>query len=74
MQETINAIYENGVIKPLQKLHFKEHEKVTVTISKPTRKAKTKSPAMSLIGIFESGIGDLSREHDKYLYGQKKIK
>lgn len=74
MQETINAVYENGVIKPLQKLHFKDHEKVTVTISRPVRKSKTKNPAMSLIGIFESGIGGLSSEHDKYLYGQKKAK
>ena len=32
MALTIEAIYENGVLKPAQPLPFKEHEKVTVTI------------------------------------------
>ena len=29
---TIEAIYENGVLRPAQPLPLKEHEKVTVTI------------------------------------------
>lgn len=72
MQETISAIYENGVIKPLQKVHLKEHERLTITISKKT--AKAKKTALALIGIFDSGIKDLSMKHDEYLYGLKKIK
>jgi predicted DNA-binding antitoxin AbrB/MazE fold protein len=32
MSFTIEAIYENGVLKPAQSLPLKEHEKVTVTI------------------------------------------
>jgi predicted DNA-binding antitoxin AbrB/MazE fold protein len=38
MTLTIEAIYENGVLKPTEPLPFKEHEKVTVTVQ----------PAMSL--------------------------
>lgn len=74
MQEVIKAIYEDGVIKPLQKLHLKEHEQVTITIEKKGTETKPKRAAMSIVGIFESGIGDLSNEHDNYLYGWKKRK
>lgn len=32
MSKTIDAIYENGVFKPLQDVEVKEHEKVTIKI------------------------------------------
>jgi predicted DNA-binding antitoxin AbrB/MazE fold protein len=32
MALTIEAVYENGVLKPTQPLPFKEHEKVTLTV------------------------------------------
>lgn len=32
MSRTIDAIYENGVFKPLQDVEVKEHEKVTIKI------------------------------------------
>jgi len=32
MPKTIDAIYENGVFKPLQKIKMKEHEKVQIRI------------------------------------------
>ena len=32
MSLTIEAIYENGVLKPAQPLPFREHEKVRVTV------------------------------------------
>ena len=32
MPLTIEAIYENGVLKPVEQLPLQEHEKVTVTI------------------------------------------
>ena len=32
MALTIEAIYENGVLKPAEPLPLKEHEKVTITI------------------------------------------
>ncbi|MBM4053281.1 MAG: DUF104 domain-containing protein [Planctomycetes bacterium] len=32
MSKTIDAIYENGVFKPLQDIEVKEHEKVTIKI------------------------------------------
>ena len=33
MTITVEAVYENGVLKPAQPLPLKEHEKVTVTVA-----------------------------------------
>ena len=33
MTLTIEAVYENGVLKPCQPLPLKEHEKVRITVS-----------------------------------------
>ena len=33
MTVTVEAIYENGVLKPAEPLPFKEHEKVHVTVA-----------------------------------------
>jgi len=33
MAKTINAIYENGVFKPLEPISLKEHERVTLDIN-----------------------------------------
>lgn len=40
MSKTIEAIYENGVLKPLDQLHLKEHQRVTLILQdvKPTPK------------------------------------
>jgi len=73
-ETTIEAVYEDGVIKPLKKLKLKDHEKLTVTLTKKSLKSKMGKPAMSIVGIFDSGVKDLSREHDKHLYGWKKTK
>jgi predicted DNA-binding antitoxin AbrB/MazE fold protein len=32
MAITVEAVYENGVLKPAEPLPFKEHEKVSVTV------------------------------------------
>ena len=33
MAITVEAVYENGVLKPSEPLPFKEHEKVQITVS-----------------------------------------
>ena len=32
MSEVINAVFEDGVFKPLEKIEMKEHEKVTIKV------------------------------------------
>ena len=36
MPLTVEAVYENGVLKPVQPLPLKEHERVQVTIASTT--------------------------------------
>ena len=36
----VDAIYENGVLRPLQPLDLKEHEHVVVSIEKPEGESK----------------------------------
>ena len=35
MAITVEAVYENGVLKPSEPLPFKEHERVTITVEPP---------------------------------------
>jgi len=44
MAETITAIYENGIIRPLESVNLKEHQKIKIKIepdSKWSQKFKT---------------------------------
>ena len=35
MSKTVTAVYENGVLRPLEPLALKEHQRVTVSVSDP---------------------------------------
>lgn len=76
MVQTLEAVYENGVFKPLQKIKLPEHEHFTLKIIHKEeddiemRKVveKQKKALKKLIGIGASGLTDGSINHDKYLY------
>ena len=85
MAKTIQALYQNGVFKPLTKVRFKDRQKVKLTIvesdkrpqppgqSSPNRRptspgAVSSHPAYRIVGVFKSGMRDLSKNHDKHLY------
>ncbi len=70
MTKTIEAIYEGGVFKPLEKVDIQEHTKIKIILStEPSFIEKG-----SLEGIIDIAAdcsdGDLSVNHDKYLYGE----
>jgi predicted DNA-binding antitoxin AbrB/MazE fold protein len=71
MAKTIEAIFENGVFKPLEKVDIKEHEKVLVIFPYP---GENQTKECSLYGIIDIAKDcsdtDLSIHHDKYLYGK----
>lgn len=78
MHRTIEAIYEEGVFKPIKKVHLKEHEKVELTIS-PVQQdeveikrlvERQKKAFIEIAGTGSSGLSDVSKNHDKYLYGK----
>lgn len=76
MTKTVNAIYEDGVFKPVKKVKLPEHERFRLTISlleeseAETKKtvAMQKRTLKKLIGVGRSGLSDGSVNHDKYLY------
>ncbi len=64
MTKTIDAVYENGVIKPLEKLVLSESQKIKVTIE------TTESLAASTKAIIAADPDVVRQvaEGDEYLY------
>lgn len=76
MPKTIDAIYEDGVFKPLEKINLKHNKKIELVIFPiegdiPDLVKAQKKTLSKLCGIGHSNLGDLSRNHDKYLYREK---
>ena len=66
---TVEAIYEKGVFRPIQKVNFEEGEKVEIII----KIAVEKDPAADFSDIaVDTGISDLATNVDHYLYGLPK--
>ncbi len=53
MTLTVEAIYENGVLKPLQSLPFKEHEKVRITVEPAVTHARRSAGLIGWTGSQE---------------------
>jgi predicted DNA-binding antitoxin AbrB/MazE fold protein len=53
MTITVEATYENGVLKPAHPLALKEHEKVSVTIRPATSLAKQTAGMVPWSGVAE---------------------
>lgn len=75
MNKTIEAIYTDGVIKPLEKVALKDKEKVRITIVRTDAPARKKrkldphnDPLLNLIG--DVSIGSLAQNIDRDLYGE----
>jgi predicted DNA-binding antitoxin AbrB/MazE fold protein len=75
MTVAVEAVYENGVLRPEKPLGFKEHAKVHVIIEgeADVHSAEAGAPDLdgwkSLVGIIKDAPPDVSENHDKYLYG-----
>ena len=71
MTETIAAVYEAGIFKPLHKIDFPEHKHAHLVVI-PEEDGELlklqKKELPSIIGIGKSGISDVSRRHDQYIY------
>jgi predicted DNA-binding antitoxin AbrB/MazE fold protein len=71
MIETIVAVYEDGIFKPLQEIALPEHKRIYLVVI-PEEDEKLlqlqKKELSSIIGIGKSGISDVSCRHDQYIY------
>ena len=68
MTTTVEAVYENGVLKPRQPLALAEGAAVRLTISPMADDA---DPLEAVIGIGD-GPADGADNHDKYIYGKSR--
>lgn len=73
METAIRAIYRNGVFAPTprQKVKLKDGQAVELLIKKLPDVGD--DPAFDIASLaVETGIPDLAKEHDHYLYGTPK--
>ena len=84
MAKTIKALYANGVFKPLTKVRLKNHQQVELAVVERKKPMKSSAklphrgranlrevsshPAYRIVGLFKSGLHNLSKHHDRYLY------
>jgi predicted DNA-binding antitoxin AbrB/MazE fold protein len=77
MSQFIQAIYENGVLRPLEAVHLDEHQQVRVTIEKNSDD-KIADPEIVLdddpLQNFRVSLGipDLSEKFNEYRFGKCK--
>ena len=75
MTLTVEAIYENGVLKPIQPLPFKEHERVTLTVQRARRSLAEEIASRGRAlpqEILDRLPADGASQHDHYIYGTAK--
>ena len=69
MSARIEAVFEGGVFRPLQPIDLAEGERVQLTVAS----AREMDPAFDLTDLaIDTGIPDLARNIDHYLYGLPK--
>ncbi len=71
MPKVINAIYENGVFKPLQDIQLPDHQKVKLEITPEDETSLIESQKKALLeiaGVGNSGLTNVARKHNEYLY------
>jgi predicted DNA-binding antitoxin AbrB/MazE fold protein len=79
MTWAVNAIYENGVLRPEGPLALKEQAKVRVIIESDEAESLPENDddptgwkmARELIGCISDAPEDVAESHDKYLYGSE---
>lgn len=73
MSKLITAIYEDGAFKPLQDIDLRDHQKVKLEIiyeAEPSLVESQKKALLEIAGMGNSGLSDVARKHNKYLYGK----
>jgi len=72
MSKSIEAVFENGIFRPLKKVKLPEHKRFKIILESESKPVTKKS--CSLTGIIDIAKNctdtDLSTHHDKYLYGE----
>lgn len=80
MSQDFDAIYENGVLRPLQPVGFREHEVVSVSVVSTGDDAAAGDRQREVLLAFAAKMealaegqpndGVTNRDHDRILYGE----
>jgi predicted DNA-binding antitoxin AbrB/MazE fold protein len=71
MSEIIEAIFENGIFRPLSEPHLKNDQRVRIEILSEDDESLVEAQKKILLefaGIRKSNSTDVARNHDRYLY------
>ena len=71
MSKVIEAIFENGILKPLTEPHLKNHQRVRIEILSEDDESSVEAQKKILLefaGLGKSNFTDVARNHDRYLY------
>ena len=71
MSELVPAIYKNGVFKPLQNINLPDHQRVKLEIileGETSLVESQKKALLEIAGMGDSGLTDVARTHNNYLY------
>jgi predicted DNA-binding antitoxin AbrB/MazE fold protein len=71
MSKVIEAIFENGIFKPLSELRLKNHQRVRIEILSEEDEQSVEAQKKVLLkfaGVGESHLTDVAKNHDRYLY------
>ena len=69
MSELIAAIYEDDIFKPLENIDLRDHQRVKLQIIPDASLVESQKRApLEIVGIGNSGLTDVARNHNKYLY------
>jgi len=74
MAEVIDAIYENGVLRPLQELDLSNHQRVRINIevNSPAHEDEKEARGDPLEGLSAAtGLRDLAEHFDAYRFGRR---
>ena len=73
MMKTIQAIYEKGVLHPLEPIEgLAERVPVKITVELEGDRLSEEDPVLEVIGICSGGPEDGAEQHDHYIYGSPK--
>ncbi len=73
MSKVIEAVFENGIFRPLSEPHVKNHQRVRIEIlseeDEPSVEVQKKI-LLEFAGLGQGGSADVARNHDHYLYSK----
>ena len=76
MGYVVRAIYENGVLRPLQNLNLSEHQQVEITVeadsnANPSKRGSQEEPDPLETIRTATGLSDLAECFDDYRLGDR---